>query len=105
MTKSELSGVWQSENGSSLTLKKDMRFTAKHLNSSYVEGRGVKVIAKEVVEGTGEWFSGDYSSGTTVTLYFSHGGNVTLTAASLDGDTVLWAWVGDGDTSILRKKD
>ncbi|MGW3829188.1 hypothetical protein ACWEAF_45210 [Streptomyces sp. NPDC005071] len=105
VTKGELSGVWQGENGSSAALKGNMKFTAKHLNTDYEEGPGVKVIAEEVVEGTGEWFSGDYSSGTIVRLRFSHGGGATLTAASLNGETVLWAWVGDGDASILRKKD
>ncbi|MDF6043491.1 hypothetical protein LRD69_15400 [Streptomyces sp. JH14] len=105
VTKSELSGVWQGENGSSLTLKENMTFTAKRLNTSYTEGSGVKVIAEEVVEGAGEWFSGDYSSATTVDLHFTRGGGATLTAASLNGDTVLWAWVGDGDAAILRKKD
>ncbi|MGY5032566.1 hypothetical protein ACWC9U_17035 [Streptomyces sp. 900116325] len=105
VTKGELSGVWQGGNGSSLALKENMKFTAKRLNTSYTEGSGVKVIAEEVVEGTGEWISGDYSPGTTVDLYFTRGGVATLTAASLNGDTVLWAWVGDGDAAILRKKN
>ncbi|MFC8239251.1 hypothetical protein [Streptomyces sp. NPDC057284] len=104
VTKGELSGVWQGENGSSLTLKNNMEFTAKRLNTDYEEGLGVKVLAEEVVEGTGKWFSGDYSSGTIVRLRFSHGGGATLTAASLNGETVIWAWVGDGEASILRKK-
>ncbi|MFF2012462.1 hypothetical protein ACFVWY_25730 [Streptomyces sp. NPDC058195] len=101
---SDLSGHWTSRSGSSLVLRADGKFSAESLNSSYTKGAGIKVVAEETVEGSGSWTFGDYGAGPEVDLDFSGGGGLTLRVAALDGDTVMWAWVGDGDQSVLEKR-
>ncbi|MFF2408323.1 hypothetical protein [Streptomyces sp. NPDC058092] len=101
----DLFGHWESRSGSSLVLRADGKFSAKSLHTDYVEGAGIKVVSEETVEGAGAWTLGDYGAGPEVDLRFVGGGSVTLRVATLDGDKVIWAWVGDGDQSVLEKQD
>ncbi|MEV6164319.1 hypothetical protein AB0L71_20745 [Streptomyces sp. NPDC052052] len=101
----ELVGHWESRSGSSLVLRADGQFSAKPLHTDYVEGAGIKVVSEETVEGVGKWTLADYGAGHEVDLRFTGGGSVTLWVASLDGVKVMWAWVGDGESSVLKKQD
>ncbi|PZT74957.1 hypothetical protein DNK56_08170 [Streptomyces sp. AC1-42W] len=61
------------------------------------------VESKEVVSGTGEWGFGYYSKDWMVDLWFESSGGATLYVASVDGEKVIWAWVGDGKPFIMRR--
>lgn len=100
----DLVGTWSGPHGSVLVLKSGKRFEAHSLRTSYTAGAGVHVESKEVVSGTGKWAFGRYTKDWVINLWFESSGSATLYIASVDGEKVIWAWVGDGDSFILKKR-
>ncbi|MCG7523267.1 hypothetical protein MHW47_02200 [Streptomyces sp. OfavH-34-F] len=104
VTQADLVGTWRGADESLLILKGGERFEARSLKTSYTAGAGVHVESKEVVSGTGKWAFGHYTKDWVINLWFESSGSATLFIASADGEKVIWAWVGDGDSFILKKR-
>ncbi|MFJ9547613.1 hypothetical protein [Streptomyces erythrochromogenes] len=103
MTKEQLVGTWRDDIGGSLVLRDNGTFVAEKLNTSFQGGGGIKVLGEELIEGNGNWTFGDYGSGPEIDVNFTGGGNTTLEVVEKDKANVLSAWVGDGDSALLRK--
>lgn len=104
---SEIIGSWRGEDGGAavLVLEKGGRFSANSLNTSHTGGAGVEVISKELIKGKGEWSLDDYADEWVVNLRFESGGTATLRVATRKRELVLWAYVGDGESSIIRRPE
>ncbi|MFD7026833.1 hypothetical protein ACFWAR_02215 [Streptomyces sp. NPDC059917] len=99
----ELVGSWQGDYAAFLTLREDGTFAAVKLHTSFTKGAGIKILGKELLEGSGTWSFGEYGAGPEVNIDFAGGGGATLKVVQKGEVRVLSAWVGDGDSALLVK--
>ncbi|WP_371794065.1 hypothetical protein [Streptomyces sp. NBC_01718] len=101
----EVVGDWKGEGGARLVLNaKGHRFIGEGLDMEAQEGKGVSISDAGLVSGKGEWGFGLYESGYQVTLYFDHGGALTLDVQEGESGIQLSGWMKDMDQFILHRE-
>lgn len=83
---------------------KGHRFIGEGLDMEAQEGKGVSISDAGLVSGKGEWGFGLYESGYQVTLYFDHGGALTLDVQEGESGIQLSGWMKDMDQFILHRE-
>ncbi|MFZ3473824.1 hypothetical protein ACODT3_07070 [Streptomyces sp. 4.24] len=101
--KGEVVGSWQGDGDAVLTFQEDGGFSSQRLHTRFTEGAGVKVLGKELIEGSGTWNISDFGSGSEVRLYFTGGGSATLSVVVKETENALSTWIDDGDYALLTK--